>query len=35
MRIVCVYTTLNSIFIRGRENARGMNAVDSNNSNVH
>jgi len=34
MRIVCVYTTLSNIFIEGRENARGMNAVNLNDLNV-
>jgi len=34
MRIVCVYTTLNNIFIGGRENARGINAVNLNDLNV-
>jgi len=35
MRIMCVYTTLNSIFVGGRENARGINAVDLNDLNIH
>jgi len=34
MRIVCVYTILSSIFIGGRDNARRINAVDLNDSNV-
>jgi len=35
MRIVCVYAALSNIFIKGRENARGMNAVNLNDSNIH
>jgi len=34
MRIVCVYTALSSIFIKRRENAEGINAVNLNDSNV-
>ena len=34
MRIMCVYAALYSIFIEGRENARGINAVDLNDLNV-
>ena len=34
MRSVCVNAVLYSIFIGGRENAGGMNAVNLNNSNV-
>jgi len=34
MRIMCIYAALSSIFIKGRENAGGMNAVDLNDSNV-
>ena len=35
MRIVCVYTTLSNIFIEGRENAKGINAVNLNDSNIY
>jgi len=35
MRIVCVYTTLYNIFIKERENAKGINAVDLNNLNMY
>jgi len=35
MRIVCIYTALNSIFIKGRENAKEINTVDLNDSNIH
>jgi len=34
MRIVCMYTTLSSVFIGGRENAGEMNAVDLNDLNI-
>jgi len=34
MRIVCMYTALSSIFIKGRENTKGMNAVDLNDLNI-
>jgi len=34
MRIVYIYATLSSIFIGGRENAKGINAVDFNDSNI-
>jgi len=34
MRIIYVYTALSSIFIKGRENARKINAIDLNDSNV-
>jgi len=34
MRIMCVYAALNNIFIKGRENAGGMNAIDLNDLNV-
>jgi len=34
MRIMCVYTALNNIFIKGRENAGEINAVNLNDSNV-
>jgi len=35
MCIVCIYAALSSIFIKKRENAGGINAVDLNNSNIH
>jgi len=35
MHIVCMYTILNSIFIGERENAKEINAIDLNNSNVY
>jgi len=34
MRIVYMYTTLSNIFIGRRENAKGMNTVNLNDSNV-
>jgi len=35
MRIICVNAALCNIFIKGRENAREMNAADSNDLNVY
>ena len=35
MRSVCVNAALYSVFIGKRENARGMNAVDSNDPNIY
>jgi len=35
MRIIYMYTTLSNIFIKGRENAGGINAVNLNDLNVH
>jgi len=34
MRIMCVYIILNNIFIGGRENVKGINAVDLNDLNI-
>jgi len=34
MRIIYIYTALSNIFIGGRENAKGINAVDLNDSNI-
>ena len=34
MRIVCIYAALSNIFIRGRENAGEINAINLNDSNI-
>jgi len=35
MRSVCINTVLYSIFIKGRENAKGMNVVNLNDPNIY